>query len=81
MVRVWLSVNLKRHGVDCGGTVGGIGPGTRAGRSQTDVAASWPRFGYRGANPLNVLHVVRGKSLWLPELGFEGHMKWAKAMP
>ena len=22
MVRVWLSVNLKRHGVDCGRTVG-----------------------------------------------------------
>jgi hypothetical protein len=37
MVRVWLSVNLKRHGVDCGGTVGRIGPWARADRSQT-----WP---------------------------------------
>src|SRR4249920_2116504 len=25
MVRVWLGVNLKRHGVDCGRTVGGVG--------------------------------------------------------
>ena len=34
-----------------------------------------------GANPFNVVRGARGKSLWLPELGFEGHMKWAKAMP
>jgi len=47
MVRVWLSVNLKRHGVDCGGIVGRIGPWTRADRSQP-----WPHLGhnleYRG---------------------------------
>src|SRR3954451_20866915 len=41
MVRVWLSVNLKRHGVDCGGTVGRIGPWTRADRSRT-----WPHLGH-----------------------------------
>src|SRR5258707_14078928 len=34
-----------------------------------NVAAPWPRFGYRGAaNPLNVLRGARGKSLWLPRL-------------
>jgi len=42
MVRVWLSVNLKRHGVDCGRTVGRIGPGTRAERSRM-----WRSFGTR----------------------------------
>src|SRR5258705_12731106 len=68
MVRVWLSVNLKRHGVDCGGTVGGVGPGTRADRSRT-----WPHLGHNldtGANPFNVVRGAR-ESLWLP-LGFEG---------
>jgi hypothetical protein len=65
MVRVWLSVNLKRHGIDCGGTVGRIGPWTRADRSQT-----WPHLGHNldtGANPFNVVRGARGKSL-----GFSG---------
>jgi NTE family protein len=58
MVRVWLSVNLKRHGVDCGRTVGVIGPGTRADRSRM-----WPHLAtiwIPGANPLNVLRGARG---------------------
>ena len=78
MVRVWLSVNLKRHGVDCGGTVGRIGPWTRADRSRT-----WPHLGHNldtGGNPFNVVRGARGKSL-ATKLGFEGHMKWAEAMP
>jgi len=50
MVRVWLSVHLKRHGVDCGRTVGGVGPGTRADRSRT-----WPHLGHNldtGGKPI-----------------------------
>ena len=34
-----------------------------------------------GANPFNVLRGVRGIVSGGTELGFEGHMKWAKAMP
>src|SRR4051794_15089427 len=52
MVRVGLSVKLKRHGVDCGRTVGRIGPGTRADRSRTR-----PHLGHNldtGANPFNL---------------------------
>ena len=64
MVRVWLSVNLKRHGVDCGRTVGRIGPWTCADRSRT-----WPPLGHN----LD----TGGKRA---ELGFEGHMEWAEAM-
>jgi hypothetical protein len=45
----------------------------------SNVAASWPQFGYRGANPFNVVRGAREKSL-ATELGFEGHMKWAEAM-
>src|SRR6476469_10089173 len=41
MVRIWLSVNLKRHGVDCWRTVGRIGPRTRAERSR-----KWPHLGH-----------------------------------
>ena len=33
-----------------------------------------------GANPFNVVRGAREKSL-ATELGFEGHMKWAEAMP
>ena len=79
MVRVWLSVNLKRHGVDCGGTVGRIGPWTRADRSRT-----WPHLGHNldtGGQAHSTLCAARaGKSL-ATERGFEGHMKWAEAMP
>src|SRR6201999_2105976 len=59
MVRVWLSVNLKRHGVDCGGTVGRIGPWTRADGSRTR-----PHLGHNldtGANPFNVVRGAHGK--------------------
>ena len=79
MVRAWLSVNLNRHGVDCEGD-------RRAHRSLdtrgpvSNVAAFWPQFGYRGANPFNVARRAREKSL-ATELGFEGHMKWAEATP
>ena len=45
-----------------------------------NVAAFWPQFGYRGANPFNVARRAREKSL-ATELGFEGHMKWAEATP
>ena len=78
MVRVWLSVNLKRHGVDCGGTVGRIGPGTRADRSRM-----WPHLGHNldtGGKPIQrCARRAREKSL-ATELGFEGHMEWAEAM-
>ena len=77
MVRVWLSVNLKRHGVDCGGTVGRIGPWTRADRSRT-----WPHLGHNldtGGKPIERVRGAREKSL-ATELGFEGHMEWAEAM-
>src|SRR5271157_2988841 len=30
----------------------------------SNVATSWPQFGYRGANPFNVVRGARGKSLW-----------------
>jgi len=46
----------------------------------SNVAASWPQFGYRGANPFNVVRGAR-ESLWLRSLGFEGHIAWAEAMP
>src|SRR5258708_7888416 len=51
MVRVWLSVNLKRHGIDCGRSVGRIGPWTRADRSRT-----WPHLGHKldtGGSPFS----------------------------
>jgi hypothetical protein len=79
MVRVWLSVNLKRHGVDCGGTVGRIGPWTRADRSQT-----CPHLGHNldtGGKPIQrCARRAREKSLAM-EFGFEGHIAWAEAMP
>jgi hypothetical protein len=71
MVRVWLSVNAKRHGVDCEGTVGRIGPWTRADRSRM-----WPHLGHiriPGANPFT--------DLLATELGSGGHTKWAETMP
>jgi hypothetical protein len=78
MVRVWLSVNLKRHGVDCGRTVGGIGPWTRADRSRM-----WPHLGHnldtRGQPIQRCARRAREKSL-ATELGFEGHVEWAEAM-
>jgi hypothetical protein len=78
MVRVWLSVNLKRHGVDCGGTVGRIGPWTRADRSQT-----CPHLGHNldtGGKPIQrCARPAREKSL-PREFGFEGHIAWAEAM-
>jgi hypothetical protein len=37
MVRGWLTVNLKQHGVDCGGAVGRIG---------MHAAGCWPQLGY-----------------------------------
>ncbi|MCW2630280.1 MAG: hypothetical protein JWR48_7002 [Mycobacterium sp.] len=75
MVRVWLSVNLKRHGVD---RVGGIGPGTRA-----DRIRMWPHLGHNldtGGKPIQrCARRAREKSL-ATELGCEGHMEWAEAM-
>jgi hypothetical protein len=59
MVRVWLSVNLKRHGVDCGGIVGRIGSWTRADRSQT-----WPHLGHNlhtGGKPSTLCASRAGK--------------------
>src|ERR1700682_160868 len=38
----------------------------------SNVAASWPQFGYRGADPFNVVRGARGKSLWLPSLASRG---------
>src|SRR5258705_8807548 len=70
MVRVWLSVNLKRHGVDCGGTVGRIGPWTRADRSRT-----WPHLGRdldTGGKPGERCARRARDSLLATELGFEG---------
>src|SRR3954462_2482064 len=71
MVRVWLSVKLKRHGVDCGPTVGGVGPGTRADRSRV-----WPHLGYildTGGRPIQrVFRSARGINLWLPSLASRG---------
>ena len=85
MVRVWLSVNLKRHGVDCRGPSGASARGhARTGLERgPTLAAIW----IPGADPFNVVRVHSmlcaaraGKSL-ATELGFEGHMKWAEAMP
>src|ERR1700682_6541870 len=78
MVRVWLSVNLKRHGVDCGRTVGRIGPATRADRSRM-----WPHLGHNldtGGKPIErCARRAREKPL-ATELGFEGHVEWAESM-
>ena len=64
--------------VDCGRTVGHIGPGTRADRSPT-----WPHLGHNldtGGKPIQrCARRAREKSL-ATELGFEGHMEWAEAM-
>jgi hypothetical protein len=60
--------------------------GRRAHRSRdtrgpvSNVAAPWPQFGYRGQIHSMLCAARAGKSL-ATELGFEGHMKWAEAMP
>jgi hypothetical protein len=46
----------------------------------SNVAASWPQFGYRGQTH-STLCAARGKKSLPMELGFEEHMAWAETMP
>ena len=76
MVRVWLSVNLKRHGVDCGGPSGASVPGhARTGLERGRILATICIPGGQTHSTLRATRV--GKSL-ATELDFEGHMKWAE---
>src|SRR3954468_13621527 len=70
MVRVGLSVKLKRHGVDCGPTVGGIGPWTRADRGRMG-----PHLGHNlatGAKPIERWARRARDNLWPRSLASEG---------
>jgi hypothetical protein len=70
MVRVGLSVKLKRHGVDCGPTVGRIGPWTRADRSRMG-----PHLGHNldtGAKPIQRWARRARDNLWPRSLASEG---------
>src|SRR3954453_19442771 len=74
MIRVGLSVNLKRHGVDCGPTVGRIGPWTRA-----DQSRMGPYLGHNLDTGGQTHPTLCGaEQLLATELVFEGHMKWAE---
>jgi len=74
MIRVGLSVKLKRHGVDCGPTVGRIGPWTRA-----DQSRMGPYLGHNLDTGGQTHPTLCGaEQLLATELVFEGHMKWAE---
>jgi hypothetical protein len=80
MVRVWLSVNLKRHGVDCGGTVGDSGPGTRADRSRMwphlDVPLYWQCWKLGSPIVDRITDAVRAASEDLRRRPQREHFSW-----
>ena len=75
MVRVWLSVNVKRHASIVGGPRGASVPGhARTGLERGRILATiW----IPGGKPIEA---ARGKVSGYGA-GFEGHIKWAEAMP